>query len=534
MMPSFNNIPNTFTVATPSISAPSVGSFVPTFQFRVPSIQPRFSVALPRVSDYIQLPIHLQLPNLPTLICSIGSNFDFGNVSDFFQTMGSIPGQIQAQISNIPAVISGDLKRLNAAIKAALDNASAAFTATFDRIKSYESMMMYKAREFAKNIENYLYQLIINAIVDLINALGLPNPLAIPIPYLTGCVVGDIFTLSGRNKIKNAIILLAEQKALGPIIAFLAAFDASVEYAFNGKLGDTSLEYQVEEIWSKIMSWVASQINNFIQFVFSPALNVALGTAWNLAGDAAAAAAITDPTFEPLAGYCYAQVGVLEAAFTPILIDPTVALEASLNQILIEALNNAGKNPINEMNHVINEVLNFPIPFPLSPLVGASTMGGLIGINLQNESFKYKFSKVELLLLKLWDLLKQAFERLKRLFVSTYNLVVTATFTNLTEVFGYLAETFLNFIISNIPILGTVYTAFTLLESIFNGTYPACTAMTALAPELFELASLIKTILSAPSSAFKVNFSPYGLLSREKQAILNALNPHVSVGLTVT
>ena len=557
MMPPFNNIPNTFTAATPSINLPSIstpqiksptltvpnlGNFtyippVPTFQFRVPSIQPRFSVALPRVSDYIHLPIRLQLPNLPTLICYTATNFNFHNIHDFFQTLGTYPGQIQAQIANIPKLLNQDLTRLSLAIKAALNNATTQFTNTLHRIKDLEHEMAYKAREFAKNVENFFSNFTLQNLGALLEKLGLDIErllLSIPIPYLSGCVIGDMFTVSGRNKIKNAIVVLAERKLLADIIHFLSAFDGTLAFAFNGRLGDAIIEFQIEEVWHRLITWVMSQVNYFMQFVFAPAMNAALNGAWSTAATLATAAAVTNPTLAPLAGYCTAQIGIVEAAFLPLLVDPTVVIKQALIGVFESALANATKNPIKQMNHVISEILNFPIPFPLDVLVGASTVGGIIGVDLQDEIFKYKIGKVEITLMKVWDLFTQALERLKRLFVSTFNIVIYGSFTTeLIKAFGEdLARTFLDFIISNVPILSTIYEVFTILIDIFTGNFSSCIAMTALAPELFALVPLIKTILTS-SNSVKFNFSPHGFLSKEKNALINALKHSVSGGITI-
>lgn len=521
-----SNVPSVSSLIQSKISGTSTSFLSPSFP-AVPSgpisLSPSFA-NIARLSGNIKGQIAINLQKPPVLLCEQITNFDFHKINDYFITLGTYPAQLQNQLTKLPGLIQNDLKKVTAAIKAAIDDSSAVFTKTLNKLHSLEHEMMYKAREFQKNIEHFFTNFILEKIKKLIDALKIPNPLNIPIPYLSGCVIGDMFTVSGRTKIKNAIFKLALQKALKPIIAFLSLFDISIAFAFNGRLGDNILEYQVEEVWHKVMLWVQSEINLFMQFAFSIALNAAATVGWTAAATAATAAG-----YIPLATACTAQVGVLNAAFASIAIDPTIVVEQALNAVFEAALSKALKNPIAEMNHIINEVLNFPIPFPLSFLTGADTMGQLIGINLQDETFKYKMHKTEMILIKVWDLFKQALERIKRLFVHYfYFTIVLGSFDEILEKLG---KDLLDFVLSKIPILGTLYEAFNTLRDLFSGKFPACTAMLVIAPQMFALGSSIASLISN-TKHYHFDFTPYGLLSREKQKLLGLLTNSVHVQIS--
>ena len=160
------------------------------------------------------------VPEVPNLECGPNGQISFRQMEDYFVGISKIISQLKLQAKFIQDECGKELIQAIRDIEKLVDDITGILmTDVFKKIKSKEQEMKYKVREFMKEIDVFFQKKIVEALLKIISILGIPNPLTIPIPFITAVtlidaagnpvryqpVVKDLFTKEGKVKIKAAI-----------------------------------------------------------------------------------------------------------------------------------------------------------------------------------------------------------------------------------------------------------------------------------------------------------------------------------------
>ena len=199
--------------------------------------------------------------SLPQFNCTNNTLGDFGNLSDFGRAIGSVP----AQLGNIAYCVADSVR---AQIEAAIRSLNETLTSIFATINTtiptplwpnlqapeleFELRMSALFQEFKLYLQQKMFDIIQNIpglgfIVDLVN---------VPIPFLSGVRVFDVFTSAGRARIRAAVAERLDQIA--------DAMGMPWDLTFSGSLGlqlpELRLEYIIRRIFSEIERMLSSAL----------------------------------------------------------------------------------------------------------------------------------------------------------------------------------------------------------------------------------------------------------------------------------
>ena len=215
----------------------------------------------------------IYIPKMPKLECDANGKISFKNMHEYFKIIGQLPNHLRVQAGVIAGDCAPELFEAIAKMEKLIDEITGILmTDVFKKLKSKEQEMEYKVREFFKEIDVFFQKKIIEIIIKIIGILGIPNPLEIPIPFLSAIEevdangnktsyqpkIKDLFTKDGKAKIKASIA-----KDVEKIKKFFGD-----DGAFDGTFGIKSPEHEAEELWQKIMHWLRKMLNDFIKFHF--------------------------------------------------------------------------------------------------------------------------------------------------------------------------------------------------------------------------------------------------------------------------
>ena len=205
---------------------------------------------------------------LPEFKCSENILGDFGNMSDFGRAIGSVSGQLgniaycvtdqlRAQIENAIKTFSDTLDSIFAAINTTIPSP------LWSNLKAPELEFELRMGALFQEFKLYLQQKLFDIISKIPGLDFIINLVNIPIPFLTGVKVLDVFTAEGRARIRAAV-----SARLDPIAK---AMGMPWDLTFNGELGlklpELQLELIVRRIFSEIERLVTSALWSALTFL---------------------------------------------------------------------------------------------------------------------------------------------------------------------------------------------------------------------------------------------------------------------------
>ena len=147
---------------------------------------------------------------IPQLKCDNSIMGDFGNLSDFGQAIGSLP----SQLGNIAYCVGSELRdQILATIESLRKTLESIFkainttipTPLFEKLNAPEIEYELRARSMWQDFKLYLQQKLFDILKNIPGLSFIVNLVNIPIPFLSGVRVFDVFTAEGRAKIRAAV-----------------------------------------------------------------------------------------------------------------------------------------------------------------------------------------------------------------------------------------------------------------------------------------------------------------------------------------
>lgn len=188
---------------------------------------------------------------LPSLSCTNDIMGNLGDLSNFGRGLGSLP----SQLGNISSCVGEELRQqIESAIQTFTDTLNTLFnsinvtipTPLWPNLQVPELEFDIRLRALWQDFKLYLQQQMYN-IIKLIPGLGfIVDLINIPIPFLSGIKVFDVFTSEGRARIRAAV---SEN-----LDSITEAMGLPWDLTFNGDLGFNLPEMKLELIISRIFS----------------------------------------------------------------------------------------------------------------------------------------------------------------------------------------------------------------------------------------------------------------------------------------
>jgi hypothetical protein len=428
-------------------------------------------------------PFSLELPKPLTIDCpTSGLLPDYKNITDYFKTLGTIPGQLKMQRFNfiLQGIEALALKELDDAIKSieeAIDTVTSIFPKVFQTIKNTEHEMEYKVREFMKEIDTFFTQKVLEILIRLMNAVGLGflNPLNLPIPGLEGCIIADFFTTDGKVKIKGAIAKALATGVTNAAVKVLSVIYAGIGDVFNGVFGLNIPEYVAEEIWQYIMALISNILNIGMQ-----AITTAFITGM---------AIVIPPIGAPLLGATIAQITL--ALSTKISLHLTFDVLWQAFKLAIEkAIQENFEKALKLISDTITDILSIPIPI-------FGTLGDIMGINPAEDLKRFKVHMLEHVLSAVKDAYYKIVEKIRQIMSMSIIELCWAFFKALG---GKILKLF--------PIIKTIINILEIIVGVITGNIPVCTAMSVIFASVFNVNDIIYALL--PKNNFNIGLSDFG------------------------
>lgn len=406
----------------------------------------------------------IQIPQPPRLQCNPDGSIDRKQLDAYFRSLAQIPNNISLQILNLTPEQELALALIIEIIESAVDPVT---TKPFsERLKSLELDLKYRMRELSKDLEEYLKIKVVEILLGLIEALGIPNPFTTPIPFLgraedgTDPLIIDLFTKDGQKIVKEA----AERD-----IERVKKFFADLESVFNGDLGVKSPDMEKEETWHKIKNWFSQKLNEFIG-------NVAKA----IANALRRIPIIGEPIYKLVIGATDPTVPI-EEQFDALVKQYKKDIKEGIDKVLSgEALENAGEQLLQE---VIDRILDIPIP-----LLG--TVRDYVDVDIKGKGIvmsEMNFHDVE-------DKFKELIQKARRFFEGDL----------LVKIYGIIDKA-PKFILERFPIVGQIYKALKTVVDILSGKNPLtdCDILNIIFPVAF---GLLDTVVARLSPSINIEF----------------------------
>ncbi len=420
------------------------------------------------------------VPEIPGLQCDASGKISFRQLEDYFVGISKIISQLKLQAKFIQDECGKELIRAIRDIEKLVDDITGILmTDVMKKIKSKEQEMKYKVREFMKEIDVFFQKKIVEALLKILSILGIPNPLTIPIPFITAVtlidesdnlvryqpVVRDFFTKEGKVKIKAAI---AED-----IESIKKFFGEDGKY--DGTLGIKSPEHEAEEFWQKALRWMKELLGDFI----GKCINAMIGLLTKI----------------PIIGPIIKKIGVF--------IDPTKSIKEQLKaqyedfkkqikKAKEDVLSGKAFEDLGEkiLNKLIDFVLNLPIP-----LFG--TLGNLIGFDIELRKKKETIHSKEELWHRIEDAFDDAMEKIKRFFQ--------------TDLIAKIHDIILKapgWILNQFPIVNKILKAIKLIIDVCRGKVSVCVVLNIILKPIFSIPDAILRLIP---NCIEVKRTKYGL-----------------------
>ena len=375
---------------------------------------------------------------------SLSSSVDAKDLEEYFRTIGTIPGKLKLQCYFVED-LSCKQKMLSsiASIETLIHTiTSVLLTDTFDTIKNLEHEMLYKSREFVKEIDTFLLKKLLESLLKIADLIGFGiDPFNLPVPFLPGVRVLDFLTVEGKNRIK---------KAIAQDIKTVASFFGDVSDFFSGAYNLNIPEYSVEELFCKAVSWFNQLLNN---------------TVYSIAN-----ALFSFIEKIPVIGQLISALGVL--------VDPTKALDDVFNSII--------KGAKDDIDGTIKALLNIQIPI-------FGSLQSFLNIDLDKELLLYTVHMQEMVLARIkssWDLVIQKIRSI-------------LSFGWLKLVSDILLKA-PSFVLSAFPVIGKIINLFKLVLDVITGSITAHDVISIILSPVFTLFEDVYSLL--PSECFNYKF----------------------------
>jgi len=419
------------------------------------------------------------VPEIPNLECGSNGQISFRQMEDYFVGISKIISQLKLQAKFIQDECGKELIEAIRDMEKLVDDITGILmTDVFKKIKSKEQEMKYKVREFLKEIDVWFQKKIVEALLKIINILGIPNPLEIPIPFITAVtlvdesgnpvryrpVVKDFFTKEGKVKIKAA---MAED------IESIRAFFGDGKY--DGTFGIKSPEHEAEEFWQKALAWMKELLSDFV----GACINAMIGLLTKI----------------PIIGPIIEKIGVF--------IDPTKPIKAQLKLVYEDfkkrikkakedvlsgkAIKDFGEKLLQEL---IDFVLNLPIP-----LFG--TLGNLIGFDNEQRKKKETIHSKEELWHRIEDAFEEAMEKIKKFFQTDF---IAKIHDIILKAPGWILQQF--------PIVDKIIKAIKLIIDICRGKVSICMVLNIILKPIFGIPDALLKLIP---NCIEVRRTKYGL-----------------------
>jgi hypothetical protein len=411
--------------------------------------------------------ITIALPRIPKLECPPDGKIGKKELNAYFKNIGRTMGRLDVSASGLDLKDECSLAVIAAAaaIEELLLPIEEITTKPFDRLKSKELELRYRARELGKDIEEYFKRKITELLLDLLSLLKIPNPFEIPIPFIGTAtlidssgnpyeydpVIADLFTKEGQRKVKLAI-----REDIEAVKEFLG-----IESTYDGSLGIKSPDLEAEEVWHKVKNWFNKLINDFIGSV----------------AEAIAKLIKSIPIIgEPIYNLVIAAIDptiTVEQAFDLMVADYKARIKKAKEDFLSgKTLEDLGEKLLDE---VIGRILSIQ-----SPLIG--TIGELIDVDTSRRDIVMK----EDIFHELEDAVKEFIQKARRFFKG--GLIV-----KINEII----EKAPAFILEQFPIVGQIYKVIKRVADIISGKNPIteCDVLRILLPPIFSFGSLVENLL---------------------------------------
>lgn len=420
------------------------------------------------------------IPKIAGLECGENGQISFRQMEDYFVGIAKIISQLKLQAIFIQDQKCREelLEGVECMEKLVDDTTGILMTEVFKKTKSKEQEMKYKVREFLKEIDVWFQKKIVEALLKIISILGIPNPLEIPIPFITAVtlideagnsvryqpLVKDFFTKEGKVKIKAAMTEDIES---------IRAFFGDGKY--DGTFGIKSPEHEAEEFWQKALAWMKELLSNFI----GACINAMIGLLTKI----------------PIIGPIIEQLGVF--------IDPTKPIKAQLKlvydnfKVKIKKAKEdvlSGKATEDLGEKLLEELTDFFLKFPI-PLFG--TLGNLIGFDIELRKKKETIHSKEELWHRIEDAFEEAMEKIKKFFQTDFiakihDIILKAP----------------SWILQQFPIVDKIIKAIKLIIDICRGKVSICMVLNIILKPIFSLQEIM---LKCLPSCVDVRITKYGL-----------------------
>ena len=193
----------------------------------------------------------------PVLECTGELMPNVPNMTDFFKQIGSIPAVMTLQLSELPTCIAlalwDDIKSIVITPLDAVEDFLGALSVTLpsqtkNSVRDRPEEWRRRADDLQENYKLYFS-------LGLINLLGsfASHILQIPLPLISGCVVGDLLSAEGRKKIGETIL-----KSLPALILLIPDPYRSLCLGLYGLLNS-------EEVLRNFLSFWVSEVKKIIQ-----------------------------------------------------------------------------------------------------------------------------------------------------------------------------------------------------------------------------------------------------------------------------
>jgi hypothetical protein len=419
------------------------------------------------------------VPEVPNLECGPNGQISFRQMEDYFVGIAKIISQLKLQAKFIQDECGKELIEAIRDMEKLVDDITGILmTDVFKKIKSKEQEMKYKVREFLKEIDVWFQKKIVEALLKIVDILGIPNPLTTPIPFITAVtlvdeagnpvryqpVIKDLFTKEGKVKIKAAI---AED------IESVRKFFGDGKY--DGTLGIKSPEHEAEEFWQKALAWMKELLSDFIAACINAMIKLL--------------------TKIPIIGPIIEKIGVF--------IDPTKPIKAQLKLVYEDfkkrikkakedvlsgkAIEDFGEKLLQEL---IDFVLNLPIP-----LFG--TLGNLIGFDNEERKKKETIHSKEELWHRIEDAFEDAMEKIKKFFQTD---LIAKIHDIILKAPGWILQQF--------PIVGKILDTIKLIIDICRGKVSICQVLNIILKPIFGIPD---AILKFIPNCIEIRRTKYGL-----------------------
>ena len=419
------------------------------------------------------------VPEVPNLECGPNGQISFRQMEDYFVGISKIISQLKLQAKFIQDECGKELIEAIRDMEKLIDDITGILmTDVFKKIKSKEQEMKYKVREFLKEIDVWFQKKIVEALLKIIDILGIPNPLEIPIPFITAVtlidekgnpvryqpVVKDFFTKEGKVKIKAA---MAED------IESIRKFFGDGKY--DGTFGIKSPEHEAEEFWQKALAWMKELLSNFI----AACINAMIGLLTKI----------------PIIGPIIEKLGVF--------IDPTKPIKAQLKVVYEDFKKKikkakedvlSGKAAEDLGEKLLQELIDFVLNLPI-PLFG--TLGNLIGFDNEQRKKKETIHSKEELWHRIEDAFEEAMEKIKKFFQTDF---IAKIHDIILKAPGWILQQF--------PIVGKIIDTIKLIIDICRGKVSICMVLNIILKPIFGIPDAILKLIP---NCIEVRRTKYGL-----------------------